>query len=48
MRRKYCIDRSKIPVNCKVSLKGPKVEIFVAEFFTQSEPVWVDDVGTKK
>jgi hypothetical protein len=27
-------------------LKGPKLEIFVAEFFTQSNPVWVDDLGT--
>jgi hypothetical protein len=31
-----------------VALKGPKLEIFVAEFFTQSKPVWVDDLGTKK
>ncbi len=29
-------------------LKGPKLEIFVAEFFTQSKPVWVDDLGTRK
>ncbi len=24
------------------------LEIFVAEFFTQSKPVWVDDLGTRK
>jgi hypothetical protein len=24
-------------------LKGPKLEIFVAEFFTQTKPLWVDD-----
>jgi hypothetical protein len=29
-------------------LKRPKLEIFVAEFFTQSKPVWVDDLGTRK
>ncbi len=29
-------------------LKGPKLEIFVAKFFTQSKPVWVDDLGTRK
>jgi hypothetical protein len=29
-------------------LNGPKLEIFVAEFFTQSKPVWVDDLGTRK
>ncbi len=29
-------------------LKGPKLEIFVAEFFLQSKPVWVDDLGTRK
>ncbi len=23
------------------------LEIFVAEFFTQSKPVWIDDLGTK-
>jgi hypothetical protein len=28
-------------------LKGPKLEIFVAEFFTQSKPVWVDDLETR-
>jgi hypothetical protein len=26
--------------------KGPKQEIFVAELFVQSKPVWVDDLGT--
>jgi hypothetical protein len=26
-----------------LGLKGPKLEIFVAEFFTQTKPVWVDD-----
>ncbi len=31
-----------------VCLKGPKLEIVVAEFFTQSKPVWVDDLGTRK
>jgi hypothetical protein len=38
------------PVKCFFSkdLKGPKLEIFVAEFFTQSNPVWVDDLGTRK
>ncbi len=31
------------------SLKGPKLEIFVVEFFfTQSKSVWVDDLGTRK
>ncbi len=30
------------------ALKGPKLEIFVAEFFTQSKPVWIDDLGTRK
>ncbi len=29
-------------------LKGPKLEIFVTEFFTQSKPVRVDDLGTRK
>jgi hypothetical protein len=28
-------------------LKGPKLEIFVAKFFTQSRTVWVDDLGTE-
>jgi hypothetical protein len=32
----------------KNTLKGPKLEIFVDEFFTQSKPVWVDDLGTRK
>ncbi len=27
-----------------VFLKGPKLDIFVAEFFTQSKPTWVDDL----
>ncbi len=27
----------------RIDLKGPKHEIFVAEFFTQFKPVWVDD-----
>ncbi len=30
------------------TLKRPKLEIFVADFFTQSKPVWVDDLGTRK
>jgi hypothetical protein len=29
-------------------LKGPKHEIFVAEFFTQFKPVWVANLGTRK
>jgi hypothetical protein len=29
-------------------LKVPKLEIFVAEFFTPSKPVWVEDLGTGK
>jgi hypothetical protein len=28
-------------------LKGPKLEIFVAEFFTPSKPVWIDDLGNR-
>ncbi len=30
------------------TLQGPKLEIFFAEFFAQSMPVWVDDIGTRK
>ncbi len=30
------------------SLMGPKLEIFVAEFFTQTKPKWVDDLETRK
>ncbi len=33
---------------CAIPLKGPKLEIFVGEFFTQSKPVWVEDLGTRK
>ena len=28
-------------------LKGPKLEIFVAEIFTEIIPVWVGDLGTR-
>ncbi len=28
--------------------KGPKLELFVAEFFTQTKPVWGDDIETRK
>ncbi len=35
--------------SCQVAhLKGPKLEIFVAEFFTQTKPLWVDDLETRK
>jgi hypothetical protein len=29
-------------------LKGHKLEIIVAEFSTQTKPVWVDDLETRK
>jgi hypothetical protein len=31
----------------EVTLKGPKLEILVAEFLTQTKPVWVDDLETR-
>jgi hypothetical protein len=31
-----------------LSLQGPKLEIFVVEFFTQTKPVWVDDLEFRK
>jgi hypothetical protein len=40
-----------VPLQCFSSenrLQGPKHEIFVAEFFTQFKPVWVEDLGTRK
>jgi hypothetical protein len=32
----------------KVSLKLPKHENFLLTYFTQSEPIWVSDLGTGK
>jgi hypothetical protein len=39
-----------IPFLCDPGLqcRGPKHEIFVAEFFMQFKPVWVADLGTRK
>ncbi len=51
---KYCRDfrpkcmRANVLQVTFCNLKGPKHEIFVAEFFTQLKPVWVADLGTRK
>ncbi len=29
------------------ALKGPKREIFISKFFTQSKSVWIDDLGAR-
>jgi hypothetical protein len=39
---------NEVPPKLSISLKGPKHEIFVAEFFTQFKPVWVADLGIRK
>ncbi len=39
---------NEVPRILSIILKGPKHEIFVAEFFTQFKPVWVADLGIRK